>query len=76
MRSPVVRVVRRVSLVLAVVASVAAPAAAPPDPDGVGYFVIKNSWGLKYADCGFGYLSHAWVRSWAYAFRYIDDTVL
>ena len=52
------------------------PAGAPLDPDGRGYFVIKNSWGTDYADCGFGYLSHEFVRQWAYAFRYLDKVLL
>lgn len=48
------------------------PAGAPLDPAGVGYFVIKNSWGLTYGDCGFAYLSYDFVKRWAYAYRYIE----
>jgi Papain family cysteine protease len=47
------------------------PAGAPADPDGEGYFVIKNSWGTDYGDCGFSYLSHEFVRNWATGYRYL-----
>lgn len=51
------------------------PAGAPLDADGRGYFVVKNSWGTNYADCGFVYVSTRYLRVWAYAYRYLGKTV-
>ena len=51
------------------------PAGAPSDPDGVGFFVIKNSWGIDYGDCGFSYLSYEFMRNWRNSFWYLDDDV-
>lgn len=51
------------------------PAGVPPDPDGRGYFVIKNSWGIRQADCGFYYVSTEFLRQWAYGFSYLDKSV-
>jgi Papain family cysteine protease len=45
-------------LAVGFVANADLPAGAPLDPDGEGYFVIKNSWSTGYGDCGFAYLSH------------------
>ena len=47
------------------------PAAAPLDPDGRGYVVIKNSWGTGYGDCGFSYLSTEFLRLWGTGYRYL-----
>lgn len=62
-------------LVLAVgfVANSALPAGAPLDPAGVGYFVIKNSWGIYYGDCGFAYASYDFMTRWAAAWAFLDD---
>lgn len=59
-------------LAVGFVANSELPAGAPLDPDAVGYFVIKNSWGTGYGDCGFAYLSYDFVQRWAYAYRYIE----
>lgn len=62
-------------LVLAVgfVPNSALPVGAPPDPAGVGYFVIKNSWGTIYGDCGFAYASFDFMTRWAAAWAFLDD---
>lgn len=62
-------------LAVGFVANADLPAGVPADPDGRGYFVIKNSWGTGYGDCGFAYLSTEFVRQWAYGFRYLEKTV-
>jgi C1A family cysteine protease len=62
-------------LAVGFVANADLPAGVPNDPDGRGYFIIKNSWGTGYGDCGFSYLSTEFVRQWAYGFRYLEKTV-
>jgi Papain family cysteine protease len=62
-------------LAVGFVANADLPAGVPTDPDGRGYFIIKNSWGTDYGDCGFSYLSTEFVRQWAYGFRYLEKTV-
>jgi hypothetical protein len=52
------------------------PAGVPADPDGYGYVIIKNSWGIGYGDCGFSYLSTEFLRQWAYAYRFLDKTLV
>jgi C1A family cysteine protease len=51
------------------------PAGVPDDPDGRGYVIIKNSWGIGYGDCGFSYLSTEFLRQWGIAYRYVDKTL-
>jgi hypothetical protein len=51
------------------------PPGAPQDVDGRGYFIVKNSWGTDYADCGFVYMSTRYLRFWAYSYRYLGKTV-
>ena len=62
-------------LAVGFIANADLPAGVPPDPDGRGYFIIKNSWGTGYGDCGFSYLSTEFLRQWAYGFRYLEKTV-
>ena len=60
-------------LAVGFVANADLPAGAPADGDGEGYFVIKNSWGTDYGDCGFSYLSHEFVRNWVSGYRYLSN---
>lgn len=62
-------------LAVGFIANADLPAGVAPDPDGRGYFIIKNSWGTGYGDCGFSYLSTEFLRQWAYGFRYLEKTV-
>jgi hypothetical protein len=62
-------------LAVGFIANADLPAGVPADPDGRGYFIIKNSWGIGYGDCGFSYLSTEFLRQWAYGFRYLEKTV-
>ena len=63
-------------LAVGYVANADLPVGVPADPDGRGYFVIKNSWGIgAVSDCGFYYVSTEYLRNWAYAYRYLDKTI-
>lgn len=62
-------------LAVGFVANADLPAGVPADPDGRGYFVIKNSWGIDAADCGFYYVSSEFMRQWAYGFSFLDKNV-
>ncbi|MGI9430907.1 MAG: C1 family peptidase [Myxococcota bacterium] len=62
-------------LIVGFVANADLPAAAPLDPAGVGYFVIKNSWGKSYGDCGFSYVSYEFLSNWRNSLYYIDDVL-
>jgi len=62
-------------LAVGFIANADLPAGVTPDPDGRGYFIIKNSWGTRYGDCGFSYLSTEFLRQWAFGFRYLEKTV-
>lgn len=64
------------ALAVGFVANADLPAGAPPDPDGRGYVIVKNSWGTGTADCGFFYVSTEFLRQWAYAYRFLDKTVI
>lgn len=35
----------------------------PPGAGG-GWFILKNSWGACWADCGYAYAPYAWVLKW------------
>jgi hypothetical protein len=57
-------------LVVGYVANADLPAGVEDDPGPLGgYFVIKNSWGTGYADCGFAYLSSEFLDAWAVGFH-------
>lgn len=62
-------------LAVGFIANADLPVGVPLDPDGRGYVIIKNSWGIDYADCGFAYLSTEFLRHWGYAYRYLGKTV-
>lgn len=62
-------------LAVGFVANADLPAGVPPDPDGRGYFVVKNSWGIDNADCGFYYVSSEFIRQWAYDFSFLEKNV-
>ena len=44
------------------------PSGVDPDPSGRGYFVVKNSWGTSYADCGFVYVSGEFLEQWGFEY--------
>ncbi len=50
------------------------PPGTPPG-DGGGYFVCKNSWGPKYGDGGYCYLSDAWVATWGRGLWVLDGVL-
>lgn len=62
-------------LAVGFIANADLPAGVAPDPDGRGYFVMKNSWGTNYADCGFVYVSTEYLREWGTHFSYLDKTL-
>lgn len=62
-------------LAVGFIANADLPVGVPFDPDGRGYFVVKNSWGIDNADCGFYYVSSEFIRQWAYGFSYLDKNV-
>ena len=31
---------------------------------GGGYFIVKNSWGTDFGDCGFAYVPYTWATQW------------
>jgi len=37
-----------------------------------GYFVAKNSWAYAWGDCGFGYLSSAFLDTWGLSYHVIE----
>lgn len=62
-------------LAVGFIANADLPAGVPADPDGRGYFVVKNSWGIGSADCGFYYVSSEFMRQWAYDFSYLEKSL-
>lgn len=64
------------AVAVAFVSNADLPSGAPTDPAGRGYFVIKNSWGIGFADCGFVYVPSAFADRWFYAYRFIDKELL
>lgn len=52
-------------------ADLPAGVAADTGPLG-GYFVAKNSWAYAWGDCGFGYLSSAFLDTWGLSYHVIE----